>query len=118
MTDLKTAKEFYKQTRREMGIYQIKNLASGKIYLGRSADLNGKFNSERFLLKNGMHVNKELQNDFTMLGEEKFVFEILDRLQPRENPDYDYSADLQTLESMWLEKLQPVGPGGYHRKKP
>lgn len=101
-----------------MGVYQIRNLASGKVYLGRSADLTGRINSEKFQLKNNMHMNKELQNDFKALGEEKFAFEVLDRLQPREDPQYDYGSDLQTLEAMWLEKLQPFGAKGYHKKKP
>ena len=101
-----------------MGIYQIKNLASGKIYLGRSADLNGKLNSEKFQLRNNMHMNKELQNDFNALGEEEFSFEVLDRLQPKEDPHYDYGYDLQALEGLWMEKLQPFGGKGYHKKKP
>jgi len=101
-----------------MGMFQIKSLASGKIYIGRSTDLNGKLNSEKFQLKNNMHMNKELQNDFNLLGEGQFAFEILDRLQPREDPQYDYGSDLQTLEAMWLEKLQPFGAKGYHKIKP
>ena len=118
MTDLKAIRKLYKQTLRPMGIYQIKNLDSGKIYIGRAMDLNGKINSEKFQLKNNMHMNKELQNDFNKLGEGKFAFEVLDRLQPREDPHHDYSLDLQTLETMWLEKLQPYGSAGYHKKKP
>ena len=117
MTDKKEIKKLYKQTRRSMGIYQIKNLASGKIYIGRSGDLNGKLNSEKFQLRNNMHMNRELQNDFNGLGEERFAFEILDRLQPREDPNHDHSGDLQTLENMWLDKLQPFGAAGYHKKK-
>jgi hypothetical protein len=118
MTDLKAAKKLYKQTLRPMGIFQIKNLASGKIYIGRSTDLNGKLNSEKFQLKNNMHMNKELQNDFNILGEEKFSFEILDRLLPKEDSNHDYGGDLQTLEAMWLDKLQPFDARGYHKKKP
>ena len=118
MTDLKAVKKLYKQTLRPMGIFQIKNLASGKIYIGRSTDLNGKINSEKFQLKNNLHMNRELQNDFNDLGEEKFSFEILDRLLPKGKPDYDYDGDLQALKEMWLEKLQPFGTKGYHKKKP
>jgi len=101
-----------------MGIYQITNLASGKIYIGRSTDLNGKLNSEKFQLKNNLHMNKQLQSDFNILGEGKFIFEVLDYLQPKEEPNHDYSNDLWILEEMWLEKLQPFGINGYHKKKP
>ena len=118
MNDLKAKKKLFKQTPRPMGIYQIKNLASGKICIGRAMDLNGKLNSERFQLRNNMHMNRELQGDFNALGEEKFTFEVLDRLQPKQEPGYDYGEDLKTLEVMWLEKLQPFGARGYHKQKP
>ena len=118
MTDLKAVKKLYKQTLPPMGIFQIKNLTSGKICIGRSTNLSGKINSEKFQLKNNMHVNKELQNDFNKMGEEKFSFEILDRLLPKEKPDYDYGGDLQALEALWLEKLQPFDTKGYHKKTP
>lgn len=117
-SDFKIKKKLYKQTLRPMGIFQIKNLSNGKVYIGRAMDLNGKLNSEKFQLKNNMHVNKDLQSDFNVLGEEKFAFESLDYLTAREKPDYDYGHDLQTLEAMWLEKLQPFGERGYHVKKP
>jgi hypothetical protein len=117
MNDLKAKKKLYKQTLRPMGIFQIKNLASGKIYIGRSTDLNGKINSEKFQLKNNLHMNKDLQKDFDTLGMEKFSFEVLDRLPAKEDPGYDYDDDLRTLEAMWLEKLQPFGAKGYHKKK-
>jgi nitrate/nitrite-specific signal transduction histidine kinase len=118
MADLKAVKKLYKQTLLPMGIYQIKNLANGKIYIGRCTNLNGKINSEKFQLKYNMHMNKELQNDFNKMGEEKFSFEILDRLLPKEKPDCDYGGDLQALEEMWLEKLRPFDNRGYHKKKP
>jgi hypothetical protein len=118
MKDFKTLKNIYKQTPRPMGIYRIKNRSSGKIYIGKATDLNGKLNSEKFQLRNNMHMNKELQGDFNAMGEEEFTFEVLDRLQPKEDPHYDYGYDLQTLEVIWLEKLQPFGSKGYHKKKP
>jgi hypothetical protein len=114
----KEIREQYKRTPPDMGVYQVKNLASGKIYVGRAMDLKGKLNSERFQLKNGLHMNKELQKDFNELGADRFSFEVLDRLAVKEDPGYDYSDDLRTLEAMWLEKLQPYAAGGYHQRKP
>ncbi len=116
--DKKELKKRYKMRLPDMGIYQVKNLESGKIYIGRAMDLNGKLNSERFQLKNNLHMNREMQNDFNGLGEEKFAFEILDRLRAKEGHGYDYGDDLQTLEKMWLDKLLPYAERGYHKKKP
>jgi len=118
MKDKKEIKKLYKQTVQPMGIYQITNLANGKFLIGKSTDLQGKLNSEKFQLKNNLPMNRELQNDFNDLGEEKFSFEILNRLLPKEKPDYDYDGDLQALKEMWLEKLQPFAEKGYNKKKP
>lgn len=118
MTDKKEIKNRYKRQPPDMGIYQVKNLASGKVYIGRALDLNGRINSERFQLKNGLHMNRELQGDFNALGEGEFSFEIVDRLPVKEDPGYDHDGDLRTLEAMWLEKLQPYDGKGYHKRKP
>jgi hypothetical protein len=117
MVDKKKLKEQYKQTVRPMGVYQIKNLANGKILVGSSRDLPGKINSHRFQLKMGSHMNRVLQDEYTSFGEEKFVFEVLDHLEPKEDPAYDYTVELDILEKMWKEKLQPYGEQGYHGKK-
>jgi hypothetical protein len=118
MTDKKEIKKAYKQKPPDMGIYQVKNRASGKIYVGRAMDLHGKLNSERFQLKNGMHMNRELQKDFNDLGEEKFAFEVLDRLQPKESAGLDLGQELKELEAIWLDKLQPFDEKGYNKNKP
>ena len=116
--DKKDIKKAYKQKPPDMGIYQVKNLASGKIYVGRAMDLNGKLNSERFQLKNGMHMNREMQKDFNELGEEKFAFEVLDRLQPQQGAGHDLGQELKELEAIWLDKLRPYNNKGYNKKKP
>jgi group I intron endonuclease len=117
MNNKKTIKDQYKQAVQPMGIYQIKNLANGKIFIGTSKNLPGKINSHRFQLKMGSHMNKVLQAEFTNFGEKNFSFEVLDNLDPQDDPAYDYSLDLEVLEKMWLEKLQPFGERGYHKKK-
>ncbi len=99
-----------------MGIYQIKNKTSGRIFIGSSKNLNAVFNSVRLQLKTGTFINRSLQEDFTIKGEAGFDFEILDRLEPREDPLYDYSDDLIVLEQMWMEKLEPYDDKGYHKR--
>lgn len=113
----KEIKQQYKQKLPDMGIYQVRNLENGKIYIGRTLELQGKLNSEKFQLKHNMHANRELQKDFNELGEGKFSFEVLDRLTPRDGPGHDHGSELETLEAMWLEKLQPYGGKGYNKQK-
>ena len=117
MLNKKELKKKYLETMPPMGIYQIRNLSNGKIFIGNSKNLHGKSNSFKFQLNAGLHVNKALQDDYTLLGEENFVFEILDRLEPKEDLSYNYSEDLDTLEELWMEKLQPYGEKGYNKPK-
>lgn len=104
----------YKQTIQPMGVYQIKNKRNGKLYIGSTKNLLGKINSHKFQLKNGLHPNREMQKEFKEIGEEGFSFDILDRLEPKEDLNYDYSEKLKTLEAMWIEKLQPFNEKGYN----
>jgi group I intron endonuclease len=117
MIDKKEMKRQYKQNPPPMGIYQIRNLVNGKLLIGNSKNLNGKLNSHKFQLNSGVHINPELQKEYNQYGEENFVFEIVDKLDPKEDPAYNYDDDLITLEELWLEKLEPYGEKGYNRKK-
>src|SRR3989339_1353003 len=107
MIDKKELKKQYKQTLPPMGIYQIKNLVNGKVFIASGKNLHGKSNSYKFQLNSRLHVNSELQDDYTKYGEENFSFEVLDTLEPKDDPAYKYDEDLKTLEDLWLEKLQP-----------
>ena len=106
----------YKQTIQPMGIFQVRNVTNGKLFLGSAKDLRGIINSNRFQLRNGLHRNKDLQKDFTEIGEDGFAFEIVDSLQPGEDAACNYTAELKTLEAMWLEKLQPYDEKGYNTR--
>jgi len=106
----------YKQIIQPMGIFQIRNMKNGKLFLGSAKDLRGIINSNGFQLRNGLHRNKDLQKDFTEIGEEGFAFEIVDSLQPGEDASYNCTAELKTLEAMWLEKLQPYDERGYNSR--
>ena len=117
MIDKKELKKLYKQTLPPMGIYRIKNLVNGKIFIGSSLNLHGKSNSFKFQLRSGVHVNSELQKDFNQFGEDNFVFEIVDLLEPKDDPEYDYREDLKVFLELWMEKLRPYGETGYNKRK-
>jgi hypothetical protein len=117
MIDKKELKKQYRQTLPPMGIYQITNLATGRMLIGSSKNLPGKLNSSRFQLQQSSHMNRELQRDYAQYGEDGFSFLVLDLLDPKEGLDHDYTRDLAVLEEMWLERLQPYGERGYNTAK-
>lgn len=108
------AKLKYNASRRPMGIYLIRNLVNGKVFIGSTANLDAVFNSIRFKLYAGSHSSKSLEADWKEYGTGKFAFEVLEELSPREAPNYDVAAELETLEGRWLEKLKPYGEKGYN----
>ena len=107
----------YKQITQPMGVYQIKNKRNGKLFIGSAKNLPAKLNSHKFQLKNNLHINLEMQTDFNEIKEEGFSFDTIDLLEPREDPNYDYTEDLKILEAMWIERLQPFDENGYNKRQ-
>ena len=117
MIDKKEMKRQYKATPTPMGIFQIRNLVNGKIFVGSSMNLPGRKNRFDLDFAMGTVMDHVLLNDFKEHGKDNFTFEVIDRLEPKEGTGYDYSVDLKTLEELWIEKLQPFDEKGYNRKR-
>jgi hypothetical protein len=113
----KQLKKNYQGSTRPMGVFLIRNNLNDKLFLGAGLDLHGIINRHKFQLKNGTHPNKQLQTDWNQLGSDNFAFEIVDELKPREGVEFDYRQELDFLETLWLEKLQPFGDRGYNVPK-
>ncbi|GAK59095.1 transcriptional regulator, ArsR family [Candidatus Vecturithrix granuli] len=113
----KELKLAYKQNPPPAGVFQIKNLVNGKIFLGSGLDVQGILNRHRSQLKFKSHRNKALQQDWNEYGPEQFSCEVLEYLESNDDPGYDARGDLTVLEELWLEKLQPYGEKGYHKLK-
>lgn len=100
-----------------MGVFQIRNTANDKVFVDSSTNVPGKINRHQFSLKAGSHQSRSLQADWNEFGEAAFEFETLEPVEPRSDEKYDYAADLEVLEDLWLEKLAPYGEKGYNEKK-
>ena len=107
--DKAAIKRAYKETKRPMGVFGIRNTQTGKIYLGSGKDLPALFNRHKSELKFGSHRNRELQQAWKDLGEGALSFEVLDRLEPegavQSNPD----EELKLLLDLWFQKLEAAG---------
>ena len=114
MMNRKALSRAYRETRRPMGVYQVRNTRDGRVLVGRTVDLPSILNRERTQLQFGGHRNAELQRDWNVLGPDAFAFEVLDTLAvPDDQPGFDPTDDLRMLEALWLEKLEPFGERGY-----
>lgn len=105
----------YKEKAKSAGVFQVKNIANGKVLLGSSLNLDGPLNGHRFMLEISGHTNKALQKEWNEFGADKFVFEILEIVKVKnDDPNFNLDDELTLLEQIWLEKLQPFGERGYN----
>ena len=71
-----------------IGIYQIKNIINGKLYIGQTKDrFIERYWNHTWKLRNGTHENKHLQKSFIKYGEDNFEFSVLHILNDFENID-------------------------------
>lgn len=99
----------------KMGVFQIRNIDNGKVFIGSSLDLNAAWNSQKFQLNAGLHSNPGLQKDWKTFGNDCFVYEILDEIKSIDDENTDYSKEVKTLEEMIIEEIQPFENKGYNK---
>lgn len=114
MDKRKELKRQYLENPPAVGIFQFRNLETGKLFVGSSMNLPGALNRHQFQLEIGAHRNREFQADWKRLGKDRFVFEILDTLEPHEDGSQPTVDELGDCEKLWLEKLRPFGEKGYN----
>jgi group I intron endonuclease len=88
---------------RANGIYKIKNIKTGRFYIGKSAGINGfykRWYCHRLELRNNTHCCSYLQRSYNKYGESCFTFEILEIK--------DYGVPLADLESEYIINLEAM----------
>ncbi len=81
------------------GVYCIRNNVNGMMYVGTTTRLIERWRLHRYQLKDGVHHNKKLQNDWDHYGEQCFTFSILETAPS--------STDLDMMEKRWLDRYPP-----------
>lgn len=91
------------------GIYQIRHIESGKVYIGSSNNTKRRWTQHSSQMRRGCHPNKKLSNAVNKYGVAGFVFELLEQCE-REN--------LILREKFWIDAKNAVD-GGYNvRRQP
>lgn len=87
------------------GIYCLYCKDTNKYYIGKSVDISTRKYQHFFALKNNLHNNIELQNDFNKYGESSFTFKELSTC-PQDA--------LNHLEHYWISKYDSI-KNGYNK---
>ncbi|MBP6120008.1 MAG: GIY-YIG nuclease family protein, partial [Giesbergeria sp.] len=88
--------------------------SNGRVYVGGSLNLDGAMNRMRFELNLRSHRNKPLQHDWIAHGAECFSFTVVDRIKERDDPLFDYRAELDGMLELWREEIPCHGDSGYN----
>ncbi|CAN5709446.1 hypothetical protein BH10PSE18_BH10PSE18_43380 [soil metagenome] len=86
-----------------MGIYAIRDRASGHMLLGASRNVHAALNRAHFELRMGKHADRILQAEWNRSGADGLAFDVLELVKERANADFDYTGELKALEQMHRE---------------
>lgn len=89
----------------KMGIYQIRNIANGKLYVGSSHNIDVRFYTHKERLRKGRHHSIKLQRAWNKWGEESFEFSVIEAVHD--------TAFLLIREQYWMDLLK-VAKEGYN----
>lgn len=64
------------------GVYQIRNLVNGNIYIGSSTNIRKRRKNHLNMLKLGKHSSRILQRAFDKHGKDNFEFSVLELCEP------------------------------------
>lgn len=90
------------------GIYAIRNMVTGKVYVGSAGRIKARFVVHRSQLNRGVHPNEKLQRAWVKYGAEAFAFEVLEMVA--------HLGELVAREQHWIDSLGAV-TGGYNIRK-
>lgn len=83
-----------------MGVYAVRARESGHVLVDSSRNVHASLNRVRFELRMGSHKDRVLQAEWKRGGEAALSFEILEMVKERDDPDFDYAAELRGLEQI------------------
>ena len=96
----------YKARKIVGGVYAIKNIHTGKIFLDSTMDMRASKNRFDFSQKTGNCTYKNIEEDWKISGPSAFEFEALEELERDDTQtDHEFESDIATLKEIWLEKL-------------
>lgn len=88
----------FKELNHKSGIYQIRNLVNGKLYIGSAENLQRRKCTHLNELRNSKHHSNRLQNAFNKYGEENFIFEVIEFCEDKNK--------LIEHEQYWIDRFE------------
>ena len=103
-SERRAATAAYKERKAPAGVFALRCVATGEIWVGHAPDLDKIWNRLSFSLKTGGHPRRALQAAWRQHGEAGFAFERLETLEEPLDEPY-LRSELEDRAAAWREKL-------------
>jgi hypothetical protein len=101
----KAAIAAYKERKAVPGVFVIRCHASGEAWVGEWADVASIQNRIWFSLRQGAHPSRDLLAAWKQHGEDQFQFEIVERLDEKDDAFFSPNAFLKERAAHWRKTL-------------
>jgi group I intron endonuclease len=82
-------------------IYRIRNIVSGRVYVGSAVNVQHRWQCHRHRLRKGNHHSASMQSSWNKHGADAFSFEIIELCDP---------SDFIKREQFWIDALNSCDP--------
>ncbi len=90
---------------RRQGVFAVRCLASGELWVSTTRNLESQRNGVWFALRQGGHPNKAVQAAWNAHGEANFSYEVLEELSEEGSTAAGFSDRLKDRGRHWREAL-------------
>ncbi len=101
----KAAVAAYKERKTAPGVFVVRCAASGEAWVGEWSDVATIQNRIWFSLKQGAHPNRDLLAAWKQHGESQFSFEVVERLDEKDDAFFSPNAFLKERAAHWRKAL-------------
>jgi len=109
MSDRKALLRDYKERKVESGVYAVRCLATGEVWIGVAPDLSNRQNGVWFSLRLGSHREKSLQAAWNAHGGDAFVFEAVEVVDIEGLEGAMRTSRLRDRRAHWIAALNATG---------
>jgi hypothetical protein len=95
----------YAERTRVQGVFAVRCVASGEVWVSSSRNLDTQKNSVWFALRMGGHPNRAAQGAWNSHGEDAFTYEIVEELSDEDVTPMGFRDLLKAREHEWREVL-------------
>lgn len=101
-----------------IGIYKIENKINGKVYIGKSKDIEKRWKEHRCELNKNYHHNKHLQSAWNKYGENNFSFAVIEECTEDilNKKEIYYIGFFNSTNDLYGYNLAQGGEGGNNLK--